>query len=226
MSQFNLEPIVKELTTQEKVYYKIKQSILNGIVDQEAIFTELKLADSLNTSRTPVRAALQDLANEGLIVQIPRKGFKVRNFTEKEQEEIFLLRTSIETQVIQKVAEVITSKQIVALKEILKEQEKAMLEEKVVEFIDLDQSFHNYLVEVGQFNIIKQILLNLQELSKLIGLKALSYKGRMQKVWEEHQEIIASLEKHDPQFASETMFKHLKSTSQTLKMIDKPVKNK
>lgn len=222
MANFNLKPIEKEQTTQEKVYEQIKKSILNGEITSDTTFTEVQLAESLNTSRTPVRAALQDLVNEGLVISVPRKGFTVRKITQEEQDEIFLLRISIETKVIIKVADIITDAQLKALKEIYHEQEQAMLSENVIKFIDLDQEFHINLVKIGRYKLIEQILLNLHDLTKLIGLKALSHQGRMKNVLLEHGEIIAALENKDSELAAQRMKEHLMKTNDTLNIIDQP----
>lgn len=220
MSNFNLEPIEKEQTTQEKVYEQIKKSILNWEITSDTTFTEVQLAESLKTSRTPVRAALQNLVNEGLVIAIPRKGFTVRKITSEEQDEIFLLRISIETKVIMKVADIITEAQLKALKEVYDEQEQAMTSGNVSKFIDLDQEFHISLVKIGGYKLIEQILLNLHNLTKLIGLKALSHQGRMKNVLLEHGEIISSIESKDSKLAAQKMEEHLMRTNDTLNILD------
>lgn len=220
MSDLNLKPIVREQTTQEKVYERLKKSILNGEITEDAIFTEVQLAELLDTSRTPVRAALQDLMNEGLVVSVPRKGLMVRKITKEEQNEILLVRVSIETEVIKKVASKIQAKHLAKLKQIIAAQEKAMLERDSVTFIALDQEFHLYFVEIAGFNLINQILLNMHNLSMLVGLKALSHQGRMKNVLLEHENLVAALEVKDPELAAERMKTHLFSTNEILNMID------
>jgi DNA-binding GntR family transcriptional regulator len=222
MGNFDLKPIVKEQTTQEKVYSQIKESILNGVIDSSSVFTEVKLAEFLNTSRTPVRAALQNIEAEGLIVPIHRKGYTVRKVSPEDQEEIFLLRNSIETQVITRVAAIITTKQLTGLHKLLEEQEKAMMNEDGINFIDLDTEFHIRMARIGKYNLIEQILLNLQDLSKLIGLKALSQQGRMKNVLVEHKQIVAALEERDSDLAVQRMMDHLKNTHNTLNLLDHP----
>ncbi|SDJ06290.1 GntR family transcriptional regulator [Alteribacillus bidgolensis] len=159
MEGLQLKPITKEKTTQDKVYKQIKKTILNGGISSEEIFTEVQLAETLNTSRTPVRAALQDLIKEGLLVSIPRKGLTVRKITPEEQDEIFLLRSSIEVQAVKKLTEVITTpEQLKVLKIIYKQQEEAMGRDDGIKFIDLDQEFHLSLTRLANFNIIEQVL--------------------------------------------------------------------
>src|SRR5699024_10898130 len=178
MSKIELSPINK-LTTQERVYKEIKKSILNGNLSSRAIFTEGQLAESLETSRTPVRAALQDLTNEGLIVTIPRKGVMVRELTSEEQDELFFIRVAIETELAKRVVNYINDDHITRLKEIYGKQEEAKSRIDGVKFIELDLKFHLTIIDITNFEFSKQIILNMHNLSILAGLKALNQKGRM-----------------------------------------------
>ncbi|MBE1444124.1 GntR family transcriptional regulator [Paenibacillus sp. OAS669] len=215
-SKFNLKPIDKPTTTKERAYNEIKHVILSGYITSEEIFTEVKLAELLNTSRTPVREALADLIKEGLIVSIPRKGMAVRKVTENEMEQIFLLRASIETKVIQKLAETITPEQLEELKAICKEQEEAMLNNDDIAFIKLDQTFHITLTRFVEYELIEQMLLNLHNLSQLIGLRAIRKINRMKEVLEEHLDIISAIERKDAEQSAEMMARHLNKTKESV----------
>lgn len=214
--KFNMNPIVKPTTTKERAYNEIKKVILNGYISSKEIFTEVQLADSLNTSRTPVREALLDLMKEGLIVSIPRKGMSIRKVTESEIEQIFVVRTSIESEVIRKLAASITEKQLEELRYSCEQQEMAMHENDEVGFIHLDQQFHSTLIHFAGFELIEQILLSFHNLSQLIGLKAVKKSNRMQEVLLEHLNIIAMLEQRNPEAAVLTMIEHLSRTKESI----------
>lgn len=217
MNRFNLNPIIKEETTKERVYKEIKGAILTGRISADEIFTEVKLAETLNTSRTPVRESLQDLLKEGLIVSIPRKGLAVRKVTKIEMEQIFLLRKSIESEVIQKLAEKIAEDQLQVLSQICEEQEEAMNSGDEVSFISLDQEFHLTLTKFANYELIQQILLNLHNLCILIGLQAVKKKNRMNEVLLEHRAIIQALSEKNPDKSAETIIDHLAKTKSSLR---------
>jgi DNA-binding GntR family transcriptional regulator len=213
----SLKPIKKEITTQDKVYKQIKNAILFGGISSDEIFTEVQLAETLDTSRTPVRAALQDLVKEGLLVSIPRKGVTVRKITQEEQDEIFLLRSSIEVQVVKKLTEVITSPdQLKILRLIVEQQQEALQNDDAIKFIELDHEFHLSLTRLASFGIIEEVLQNLHNLTQLMGLKAIRQKGRMKSVVKEHSEIIDALEQRNAELASTAVLSHLDNTKDTL----------
>jgi DNA-binding GntR family transcriptional regulator len=217
----SLKPIKKEITTQDKVYKQIKNAILFGGISSDEIFTEVQLAETLNTSRTPVRAALQDLVKEGLLVSIPRKGVTVRKITQGEQEEIFLLRSSIEVQVVKKLTEVITSPdQLKIVRLIVEQQEEALHNDDAIRFIELDHEFHLSLTRLANFGIIEEVLQNLHNLTQLMGLKAVSKKGRMKNVIKEHSEIIQAIEMGNAELASAEVLNHLNNTKETLTYLE------
>lgn len=217
MPSFNLKPIDKQITTKERAYNEIKDVILNGYISSEEIFTEVKLAELLNTSRTPVREALQDLLKEGLIVTIPRKGMAVRNVTESEAEQIFLLRTTIEGEVIKKLTETITPEQLEQLRQIYQNQQEAMEKDDEISFISLDQTFHITLTRFADYHLIEQVLLNLHNLSQLIGLRAIKKRNRMREVLSEHEYIILCMEKKNSDLAAKAMIHHLSKTKESWK---------
>lgn len=217
MEGISLKPIKKERTTQDKVYKKIKKAILFGGISPDEIFTEVQLAETLNTSRTPVRAAIQDLVKEGLLVSIPRKGVTVRKITQEEQDEIFLLRSSIEVQVVKKLTEVITSSdQLEILKLLVEQQQEAIQNDDAVSFIELDHEFHLSLTRLANFRIIEEVLHNLHNLTQLMGLKAVRKQGRMKNVIKEHSEIIQAIEARNAELAAAVILTHLDNTKDTL----------
>ncbi|MDQ0219560.1 GntR family transcriptional regulator [Peribacillus cavernae] len=220
MEEIRLKPI-KQLTTQDIVYKQVKEAILNGVIASEEIFTEVQLAETLNTSRTPVRGAIQNLVKEGLLVSIPRKGLTVRKITAEEQDEIFLLRSSIEVEVIKKLSKShISREQLLPLKVIIQQQEEAMKNDDNITFIDLDQTFHLSLTRLANYTLMEQVLNNLHNLTQLMGLKAVSRKGRMKDVLKEHRQIIQAIEERDSKSASKFILDHLYKTKQTLNDVD------
>ncbi|MEH7252556.1 GntR family transcriptional regulator [Neobacillus niacini] len=221
MEEIQLKPIQKETTTQDKVYNQIKKSILFGGFSRDEIFTEVQLAEILNTSRTPVRAAIQDLVKEGLLVWIPRKGVTIRKITVEEEDEIFLLRSTIEVQVVKKVITVMKSpKELQILKIIVSKQEEAVKNDDAVKFIELDHEFHITLTRLANFSIIEQVLQNLHNLTQLMGLRAVKKQGRAQDVIKEHYQIIQALEEQNSDLVEKYILDHLNNTKETLFYVD------
>ncbi len=75
-------PCPAEATSQiGRVVLALREMVLRGKFQPGERLAELTLAPLLKASRTPVRLALDRLAHEGLLVALPKGGFKVREFT-------------------------------------------------------------------------------------------------------------------------------------------------
>ena len=79
-----------------RVFEEIEHAILGGELKSGENLTESRLSKELGVSRTPVREALRQLELEGLVRTVPNKGAVVVGVTEKDIEDIYVIRTRIE----------------------------------------------------------------------------------------------------------------------------------
>src|SRR5437588_11578123 len=75
---------------------RIREAGLNGSVAAGERLNEVRLSRTLAVSRTPVRAALQALAGEGLLDYAPNRGFTVREFPLDAIVDAYEIRASLE----------------------------------------------------------------------------------------------------------------------------------
>jgi DNA-binding GntR family transcriptional regulator len=83
-------------TLRTEVVDMIRDAIMTGKLKPGEHLKEAVLAKQMSVSRSPVREALCQLEQEGLIVSIPNQGRFVKMFDEKDIEEIFILRAALE----------------------------------------------------------------------------------------------------------------------------------
>ncbi|HET7769175.1 MAG TPA: GntR family transcriptional regulator, partial [Chloroflexota bacterium] len=77
-------PLVERKTLHERAYEALLQLIALGDLPPGAQLDEQTLAARLGISRTPIRAAIARLVQEGLVVNLPYRGAFVRRFTVEE----------------------------------------------------------------------------------------------------------------------------------------------
>ena len=75
---------------------QIREAILGGSIGAGERLNEVRLSKTLAVSRTPVRAALQALAGEGLLDYAPNRGFTVREFPLSAIVDAYDIRASLE----------------------------------------------------------------------------------------------------------------------------------
>ena len=71
------------LPLRDVVFKTLRQAILRGELKPGERLMEIKLANKLGVSRTPIREAIRKLELEGLVLMIPRRGAEVAEITEK-----------------------------------------------------------------------------------------------------------------------------------------------
>lgn len=80
----------------ETIADQIRAVILSGELAAGARLVETELAERFETSRGPVREALRELAREGLVAELPRRGTVVSTLTGHDLAEVYSVREALE----------------------------------------------------------------------------------------------------------------------------------
>lgn len=97
-----LDPVVQE-STPALIARALRRAVSDGTFPPGAQMGEAALARSLGVSRGPLREAMQRLTQEGLLVSHRNRGLFVADLTPEEVEDMYLLRTTIETAALDRV---------------------------------------------------------------------------------------------------------------------------
>ncbi len=90
-----LKPI-EDRTRRGQIVRRLRELIAGGHVVPGERLTETDLAARLGVSRAPLREAIRELVDSGLVVSLPYKGLFVRGVTRRDLEELYSLRTTLE----------------------------------------------------------------------------------------------------------------------------------
>lgn len=85
-------------------YDWLKKQIISLDFPMGSCLVESTLCQELDMGRTPVREALQQLASEGLVTILPRKGIFVSNINFTDFENLIEVRIMLETHVVRRLA--------------------------------------------------------------------------------------------------------------------------
>ena len=83
-------------SAQVRAQLRLREMILAGELPGGTRIAELSIVEKLGVSRTPIRAALMRLEQEGLIESLPNGGYAVRTFSERDVADAIELRGTIE----------------------------------------------------------------------------------------------------------------------------------
>lgn len=87
----------EKMTLADQIYQDLKQEISNQELASGEKINIKELARRYGVSDTPVKQALQRLAEEKLVVNTPNKGMSVRSFHPRELHEVFDIRLMLDT---------------------------------------------------------------------------------------------------------------------------------
>lgn len=108
----------KNTSLKEMIYSEVFQSIIKGEYDANNIISEKMLVEKYQVSKSPVREALVELCNEGVLRSMPRYGYAVVQLTRNDIENILKYRVLLEGGSLRDCIHNITETQLVMLEEI------------------------------------------------------------------------------------------------------------
>jgi len=196
-------------TMLDKALKQIREAIKSGKLKSGDRLIESRLAEEMQISRFPIREAIRYLEKEGLVVTIPFKGTYVANFTERDLEEVYTLRSALEELAVRKLMENLDNRKIKKLDSILKMMEKAAQEGKMNKLVSVDTKFHRTICELSGHHKLLEMWLTLErQLRTFIALEEYLYKEPNDLV-KTHYPIIKDIKSGDIQRAEKSIRTHL-----------------
>lgn len=193
-------------SVKDYIYDKIKELLENNEFAIGEKINKNDLANRFNISLTPINDALNRLVGENYLVQYPRKGFFVKEFTPKELCDLFEIRAGLEGIAIRLCCERGSDEELNQLIHAFDIFENGIDTSMIKEYTQIDKEFHKKIIFLAKNPLISQVRNSLGFLSR-------SYqKGLMKPMeisFEEHHKIIEALKERNGKKAQKAMENHL-----------------
>ncbi len=193
----------------EQVYRKLKESILNVMIEPNQRLIEEKLAEEMGTSRTPVREAIQKLEKEGLIHKLPKGGFAVNVIADEEIEEVFGVRSVLEGYAAYLATMRATDEDLRAMESIVKRQEICLENGETDEVIRLNTDFHDMIYACAKSKKLLAIISDLRDFIFRYRLLILRYEGMVSISIQDHKDMIALMRAKNARRVEKLVRKHI-----------------
>lgn len=197
------------LPLRDVVFQTLRQAILKGELQPGERLMEIKLAERLGVSRTPIREAIRKLELEGLVVMVPRKGAAVANITEKDTKDVLEVRRTLEMFAVEVACDRISEEQLEQLKKAARDFEASKGSMDVIRIAETDMLFHEIIYEATQNERLVQMLNNLRENMYRYRIEYLKDSNYYDSLMSEHREILEAIEAGDKQRARACMESHI-----------------
>lgn len=193
----------------EEVAELLRQRIFKRELEPGSWIDELKIAQELGISRTPLREALKVLAAEGLVTMKVRRGAYVTEVSKSDLADVYHLLSLLECDAAAVVAEKATPLEMAELEQLHAQLEAAgQDEDHTDEFFAVNERIHMRLLEIANNKWRNQIVADLRKVMKLNRHNSLLKRGRTAESLAEHRALMAALQARDPLLAQQRMREH------------------
>lgn len=206
----------KTASLEEQVTETLEAEILTGKLAAGASLTEQSLSVRLGVSRTPIRAALHTLAEEGLINLIPNKGAVVVGVTREDLIDIYRIRMRLEGLASALAAQRISPEDLATLRESVELAEFYISKNDAERLKELDTQFHAIIYRASGNRMLNKTLSELHRNITSYRKMSLAVPGRLERSVGEHREILAAIEERDAERADRLTSAHVEAALENM----------
>lgn len=218
MMQRRLAPIKLDSyqPLREVVCETLREAIRGGVLKPGERLMEIQLAEELGVSRTPVREAIRKLELEGYVIMMPRRGTYVANLSIRDVNEVFEIRTTLDSLASGLAAERITDEELERLERLLVLIGEYIEQNDMDKIVETDMEFHDILYQASRNARLVGIIYNLREQLTRFRSTSMSYPGRLKETLEEHIRIVEAIAQGNVELAQKAAEEHMEKSEQTL----------
>lgn len=194
----------------------LTEKILTGEYKPNEKINEVQVAKELGISRAPIREGIKELSSQGLVQQIPRKGTYVVELTEKDIKEIYQIRLSLESCIIDKIIDnnKLNERDFQFLEEKIELMEETAnsdddFNNKKIKINKEDIKFHKYIWEKADSPRRLEILFDLHLQLQMAMIFDTEMTGDLKNTAETHKDIVKYLRVGDAKKAKAALVEHI-----------------
>jgi DNA-binding GntR family transcriptional regulator len=129
-------------TLEMLIYHKLRDSILKRQLAPGNQLVETVIADKLNVGRTPIRAAIRRLADEGLVNVIPNRGAFVIQPTKEEIVQAYELRMELEQLAARLAVPLMDETDYERMRTLCDEESETIQRTDIRAYLEINKAFH------------------------------------------------------------------------------------
>ncbi len=210
----NAATVLREKSSiSEQAYQYLRSLILAQELGSGDIFTERRLAERLNASRTPLRTAINRLEGEGLIERLANGSIVIREVPIEELLEILMIRRLLEGEAAAQSAKRLLPEKIADMM-VQTQNIKANPDVEFDIFWGYDDGFHQFIAEGSGKPLLASMIQNLRNKARMCHMVRMEQNFDAQAC--EHIAVLKALEARDPEQARAAMVSHLNRVRERL----------
>ncbi|WP_207920216.1 GntR family transcriptional regulator [Saccharopolyspora aridisoli] len=202
-----------------RAYRALREDILTGMRPAGTRLREEQLAEDYGLSRTPVREAIRRLQADGLVQVVPNRGAEVVSLSAEDFEEIFGLRSVLESYAARNAA-LRGDADVARLRELCgaMEQQLGRLDDDGAhdEITRLNMEFHQAIHQAGGRRLLPELLSKVIEVPLVRRTFHRYTSVELNRSFTQHRELTDAIEAGDGDWAHAVMQSHVLAARATL----------
>ena len=209
LDNFERPPLIRD-----GVYDHLRKEILQGKFVAGQRLRERELSEQLQVSRTPIREALKQLVQDGMLESTSR-GIQIRSYSLAEAIDIYEVRELLELKAAYLAAKNATASEVKQLQQHLDETAQ-LKQDDYAEHIQSDLNFHSYIAKLSGNQALFDMIASLT--GRLINLRVLTRNEiRSTLSHEQHTSIVQAIASGHAAEAEAAMLQHIKAFKSILR---------
>lgn len=198
------------LLRREVAYERLKDALQHAELEPGDVLSETRLSNALGISRTPVREALHQLAQEGLVQVIPGRAVTVAAPSVRSVMDVVHLRRLLEPELVRLATDAATEQDLQVLEETMQRMERACEEGDHTNWSRSDTVFHELLGELCPNEILGEIVVQMRNRAHhLANIDSQTNPKRLLECTNEHRQIVDCIKARDGEKAAEAVREHI-----------------
>jgi DNA-binding GntR family transcriptional regulator len=210
-ADLDIRPIDEAPSLKTRAYEALKSAIAGmNIYDDEAQLRldERALSLRFGVSRTPLREALAQLEQEGLVRIVPRRGIYIARKTKAEMLEMIAVWAALESMAARLAVDVATDEEISALHELVDGFNPADVGSHMFEYSDVNIRFHQAIIALSRCKMIADMANGLFTHVRAIRRRTIFERDRARRSIVDHKDIVEALEARNGERAERLVREH------------------
>ena len=222
LTNFERPKTLKEISLE-----RLREAITLGYFLPGERLVERSLCEQLGVSRSVIRECIRHLESEQLITVIPNAGPSVATLNTHEVQEIYEIRTMLESAAVASCAAVASDETVEVLEKLCEKIANALLESDIKQTLTDTRTFYKTIFTVGEKTVAWGMVERLNGRIGQLRALTLSSKGRSTAGPRNLRAITDAIKKHDPETAANACSEHLQQAMKiALKELEKPTEDR
>ena len=203
-------------TLSKQVESRIREAIVSGKMQPGVLFTETTIAAQMRVSRTPVREAVLNLEEKGLVTIFPKRGFQIRAFSREVIHEVYDLRWALESHALRTLGTGTAKHNLKLLAQAAEQQKEKAIKAEIGNAVQSGEDFHKELLRLSGNGMMCKIFEDIRDIISITWAQAFTHSISAVEVAGDHIRLVELLKKGKTEAACDLLKTHLERSEKAV----------